>query len=249
MRVDEYNLKRKSKIGSTDRVSSIGAKERRVKTVKLLLEDEPRVILDAGCGNGLLSRKFKKRGNIVVGAEINVGEAKNASKFLDLVVLCNLERKWPFKDETFDAVHMGAFLEHIFDYHHALNEANRVLKLGGVLVVSVPNGVCLRDRILMLLGKQPKWYELMEHIHFWTIPWLRKILAMHGFEEIVIEGTSFPLKEFLYKYKIFNRIFGYLEKRLPGFCITLIYKGIKTKNVVVFDEHLPEDITYVEATE
>lgn len=48
------------------------------------------------------------------------------------------EKKWPFKDGSFDVVIMGEILEHLILDHFALNEAKRVLLPNGFLIGSVP---------------------------------------------------------------------------------------------------------------
>lgn len=60
---------------------------------------------------------FKKRDNEVVGIEINEEQGNIASKKLDNIIIQDAEEKWNVPDIYFDVVHMGAFLEHIFDYH------------------------------------------------------------------------------------------------------------------------------------
>ena len=57
---------------------------------------------------------------------------------LPLLVLGNAEQAFPFADASFEAVVMTEILEHLFDDVHALEEARRVLRHSGRLIVSVP---------------------------------------------------------------------------------------------------------------
>jgi ubiquinone/menaquinone biosynthesis C-methylase UbiE len=43
-------------------------------------------------------------------------------------VVCNLEKDWPFEDESFDLLSAFFLLEHIEDIEHFFNEAYRILK-------------------------------------------------------------------------------------------------------------------------
>ena len=45
----------------------------------------------------------------------------------------------PFKDTTFDLITMFSVIEHIPEQHLAIQEASRVLKPGGELILQVPN--------------------------------------------------------------------------------------------------------------
>lgn len=63
--------------------------------------------------------------------------------------------KIPSEDNSFDVVLMTEVLEHIFAPHtEVIRELHRVLKPGGILILSVPNLVKLIQRIKILFGKQ-----------------------------------------------------------------------------------------------
>jgi O-antigen/teichoic acid export membrane protein/SAM-dependent methyltransferase len=49
----------------------------------------------------------------------------------------------PFRAETFDVVVLGELVEHVADPQALLEEAVRVLRSGGLLVVTTPNGGCV----------------------------------------------------------------------------------------------------------
>jgi len=53
--------------------------------------------------------------------------------------LCGAAETLPFKSEIFDAVIMSEVLEHTSDEANAIAEAARVLKRGGVAIVTVPH--------------------------------------------------------------------------------------------------------------
>lgn len=206
---------------------SVGGEERLSKSVNAVLEDSPKVILDVGCGDGNITKHFLKDDNLVVGLEINKQSAIEA-KPVD-VILCDAETKWPIRNGSADAIYMGALLEHVFDYDFVLGEARRVLKKDGSLVILIPNGVNLKDRLKMLLGKQPDWYKIKGHIRFWTLPYLRKTLVEHEFKEKYVYAIPFPTKEWLYRLRLLNPIYAYLERRF-SFGKLLLWKGYKEVN-------------------
>lgn len=71
------------------------------------------------------------------------------------LVLCDLERTpYPLADQSFDVVLLTEVLEHLRDYPaRALAEAHRILRPGGILVLTTPNAAYLRSRISLLLGR------------------------------------------------------------------------------------------------
>lgn len=84
-------------------------------------------VLDVGCGSpeqssGLLPQHCEYTGVDPYGCEAGMVRA--------------LAEVLPFCDETFDAVLFNTSLDHILDYVTAVNEAHRVLKPGGKVVVA-----------------------------------------------------------------------------------------------------------------
>lgn len=196
------------------------------RTLELVPERGHR-ILDIGCANGVLSELFKKSGNSVVGIEINEKLVEEARKRIDKVLKSDIEERWPVPSSRFDVIVMSAILEHIFDYHHLLNEANRVLKVRGQLIIAVPNPVNLYDRLRVLFGKQPIWYKDYGHVRLWTKPFLRDILNMHGFNIIRWLGAE--------------RLLTFLENMYPTFCRILICKAIKVRSKEIVKHKLPHE--------
>jgi SAM-dependent methyltransferase len=70
-------------------------------------------------------------------------------------LFCNAEKDlFPFPDNHFDVVVATEVFEHlIFSPTHFLFEIHRVLKPGGIMVLTTPNAVSLTKTIKMLLGK------------------------------------------------------------------------------------------------
>ena len=60
-------------------------------------------------------------------------------------VVCDLEKNWPFEDESFDLLSAFFLLEHIEDIEHFFLESNRILKPKGQLLI----GHFLQRRLFM----------------------------------------------------------------------------------------------------
>jgi demethylmenaquinone methyltransferase/2-methoxy-6-polyprenyl-1,4-benzoquinol methylase len=99
-----------------------------------------RVILDAGCGNGRYSIALRKQApdaqivafdlslNMLARARHRLGDNHVGFASADVTVL-------PFQDRVFDAAVCGWVLEHLPDPRPALREFQRVLQLGGKLLL------------------------------------------------------------------------------------------------------------------
>jgi SAM-dependent methyltransferase len=68
----------------------------------------------------------------------------------------NVERDaFPFKPGSLEVVMANQILEHTKELFWILDQVSRVLKVGGHLLIGVPNLAALHNRILLALGRQP----------------------------------------------------------------------------------------------
>ncbi len=105
----------------------------------------PGRILDIPSGNGWLSKELVPSGWEYFGADLfSTPSVKGFTK-------ADLNEELPFKDGEFDYAACLEGLEHIENHHHALKEFSRILKRGGVLIISTPNPLNIKSRIRFLL--------------------------------------------------------------------------------------------------
>jgi ubiquinone/menaquinone biosynthesis C-methylase UbiE len=94
-------------------------------------------ILDAGCGSGLMMKRFSGAGKIY-GVDKSF-EALSHCCGLGFRQVCQGDTlHLPFKSSTFDLIVAADLLEHCDDDEQALDEFYRVNAAGGRLLVSVP---------------------------------------------------------------------------------------------------------------
>jgi SAM-dependent methyltransferase len=68
----------------------------------------------------------------------------------------DLEREpLPFVDESIDVVIANQVLEHVKEIFWIFHQVSRVLRVGGHLIIGVPNLASYHNRLLLLLGRQP----------------------------------------------------------------------------------------------
>lgn len=99
-------------------------------------------VLDIGCGTGNYSLELAKKGLKVTGVDISTGmlaEAKAKASRAGLEISFHVAdaMSLPFPDQSFDIVLAVSAVEFVPDMQRALQEAYRVLKAGGRLVVGI----------------------------------------------------------------------------------------------------------------
>ncbi|HNW96357.1 MAG TPA: class I SAM-dependent methyltransferase [Candidatus Paceibacterota bacterium] len=110
---------------------------------KFLLDyiKEDDLVLDLGCGNGRAFREIKERGAQYIGVDFSeelIKEAKDIHSEADFRVANALQL--PFADDYFDKIYCFAVLHHIPSKQlrqEFMEEAQRVLKPGGLLILTV----------------------------------------------------------------------------------------------------------------
>ena len=150
------------------------------------------LVLDMGCATGWFTQHLLARGAKVVASDIGYQLLVETGKKLpDAILTQHSLEGLGFASNTFDAVLCTEVIEHTPDPRHSVHELMRVLKPGGVLVLTVPNrrwhvSVSVADR----LGIRPyKGYEN------WVLPGELKHWMAEGGGTIeqIIGFNLFPL--------------------------------------------------------
>lgn len=170
-------------------------------------------VLDVGCYDGFYSKMIADLGNEVYGMEANSDAVKKALEKGIKVKEADLESKFPFKSGNFDIVYAGEVIEHLYDTDAFVNECLRVLKKGGLFIITTPNTVSLPRRALYLIGKG-RFFEASNtfsaeefsvgHIRFFTKDLLRDFIQSFGFE--LLEFTSDYVNLPFLRSKLFAKI-------------------------------------------
>jgi SAM-dependent methyltransferase len=94
-------------------------------------------LLDAGCGAGALLAELAGRGH-AVGIDVAASAIAITARRGPHTLVQADARDLPFRADAFDAVMLCDVLEHIDDDKQALLEAARVLRPGGVVIMTLP---------------------------------------------------------------------------------------------------------------
>ncbi len=115
--------------------------------LRLAGAEPPGRALDLGAGQGALSQALKLRGFEVTAADINPGQFRAAGVTFARL---DLNEPLPFPDAGFDLVVAVEVLEHLESPRAFLREIHRVLRPGGLAVLSTPNITSLPSRVFFL---------------------------------------------------------------------------------------------------
>ncbi|MCS7366864.1 MAG: methyltransferase domain-containing protein [archaeon YNP-WB-062] len=168
-----------------------------LKSYKLLEGEKIGRLLGIGILAGKELLPLLERGYDCYGIELS--EAYEVAKRRGIkCIKHDVNKGIPFDDEFFDVVWAEEVIEHIYDTDYFVSEVYRVLKDGGVFILSTPNLASLINRFRLLFGLQPRYVQFSiegpGHIRYYTAKALKKQLMKHGFviERIIGNFLSFP---------------------------------------------------------
>jgi len=98
-----------------------------------------KAVLDVAGGDGAISERIRLEGNAVTLLDFPEAIAR-ASRYPDLKTVPGECHKLPFSDGTFDILTGMEILEHYEDPASLLREWTRVVKPGGSVIVTTPDG-------------------------------------------------------------------------------------------------------------
>lgn len=163
-------------------------------------------VLDAGCGSTAHSIRLVRRGFSVLAVDFSESVLKKAELNLQssgLLDNIKLQREnilsLSFSDGTFDYILCWGVLMHIPDIEKAISELDRVLKKGGILVISEANMFSIQSiierTVKPLLGKgDATVHKTAAGLEYWkstssgkllirqtNIRWLKQKFTSNGF--------------------------------------------------------------------
>jgi 2-polyprenyl-6-hydroxyphenyl methylase/3-demethylubiquinone-9 3-methyltransferase len=147
-------------------------------------------VLDVGCGEGAFAGELARAGAQVVGldvAEEPLRRGRARERSLDLR-LAEPAGPWAFPDASFDVVWAGEVIEHVADTAAWMSELRRVLRSGGLLLLSTPaHERAVRWRLALserafALHFDPR----SDHLRFYSRRSLTALLCDFGFESVSV---------------------------------------------------------------
>ena len=164
-------------------------------------------ICDVACGCGEHSVRIANKGGCVCGLDMNEKAAKTArilSQGKCSFIVSDAE-KLPFKSNSFDKAVSVCALEHFENDDRAIQEMSKVLKPGGILVLTV-DSFAYKGVNKKLQAR----HKVKSHVvNYYSLPQLSQKLEQHGFQvEKAKYLVSSPLAAFFLVLLMKNRWLG-----------------------------------------
>jgi len=161
-------------------------------------------ILDIGTAGGTFLHVAKQRGWEVYGLEPNKWLCDWGKKQygIDISHKSLFDQQYP--DNFFDVVTLYDVLEHMGDPKRTLQECNRILKPGGILVVNYPDIGSWLSRLM-----RRRWIFLLSvHIYYFTRPTIKAMLAKTGFKVEVVKPhiQTLSLGYLIYRMEAYSKL-------------------------------------------
>jgi 2-polyprenyl-6-hydroxyphenyl methylase / 3-demethylubiquinone-9 3-methyltransferase len=179
------------------------------------------VLVDAGCGGGLLAPHLAGKGYRHVGVDLRAaGLASAAAHGVEPV--CGDVSALPLATGSADVVAAGEILEHVTDLPGTVAELCRVLRPGGLVVLDTVNATALSRFITVTAGERLGVAPIGLHdpALFVAPERLRAEFARHGVR-LRLRGVR-PAMTGLVRWMLFRRPGGRI---VPTFSQAVLYQG------------------------
>ena len=185
-------------------------------------------LLDVGCWDGEVTQEWADAVSTekVYGIELVKKAALKAKKKGIKVAATDIDKStWPYPGNKFDYVISNLVIEHLADVDHFILESYRVLKKGGITIVSTNNLASWHNIICLFMGWAPfdltntsfkrwsignpmaihsneasKFGKTFTHKCIYTERWLKEWYGLYKFKHIKTYGAGYyPLSPVLGK--------------------------------------------------
>lgn len=164
-----------------DRFCILRTANRRLEAIEKFVPTRGR-LLDVGCALGFFMEAATRRGWLVAGVDISEHATSYARDELGLDARTGTLQSLPFESGAYDVVTAWDVIEHVTDPVGELRAMRRLLRAGGLLVLSTPD---IGSRLAKLTKSRWMGFKLAEeHLVYFDRDTVEKALAHAGFEVV-----------------------------------------------------------------
>lgn len=193
-------------------------------------------LLDYGSGTGAFLHEMKSAGWNVSGLEPDPG-ARDKALQLYGITLSTPDQLHLIPDESVDVITLWHVLEHVHALHETMSHLKRVLKMGGIIFIAVPNYTSTDAQLY-----KSKWaaWDVPRHLYHFSPKAVKKLFDLHGIhfiQTIPMWFDSFYVSMLSEKYRtgktgLFSAFVNGLKSNFKAMgeqerCSSLIYVGTR----------------------
>ncbi|MEW5902978.1 MAG: class I SAM-dependent methyltransferase [Pseudomonadota bacterium] len=145
----------------------------------------PGRLLDVGCGGGRFLRRMQKRGWQVVGTDFDEQATRKVSDRYGIETHVGDLPQCALPAASFDAITLSQAIEHLYDPQATLRECLRLLKPGGLLVLTTPNATSIGASEF---GASWRGWEAPRHLQLFTVASLSALTRAAGLD--IVEART-----------------------------------------------------------
>ena len=127
------------------------------------------IALDVGCGEGYVVKLLNKMGYQAIGLDVSIIKRVRV-KGIDLVMADGA--KLPYRSSSFDLITCFETMEHVTEPECIVSEAHRVLREGGIFILTTPLKSIINDIIDFIRGEKT-------HVSTMIVRELKEIMSKH----------------------------------------------------------------------
>ena len=218
--------------------------ENRRAVLRMLPARRGGALLDIGTHQGAFTARVAERlgAESVIGIELIAEHAASARARGYDVVCANVDEGLPFADASFDTVHANQVIEHVVRPDDFLAAIARVLRPGGLALISTNNFSSWHNIGSLVLGYQPMPAHVSDevivgnpldplrgrphepgraHLRLFTARALVELAELHGLERVAVRTSGYyPLPPRL------GRIAARIDRRHGAFLVALLRRPV-----------------------
>jgi SAM-dependent methyltransferase len=193
--------------------------------------------LEVGCAGGAFLNAARQAGYEAQGVELSQEAGEFARRKFGLEIFIGDVRQAEFSEGAFDVVFMGDVLEHLPEPLATLQEINRIMAHGGLLVLECPTQTnTLFSRLGFFvygaLGKKAAVNLPPYHLFEYRPQSMAALLRRCGFEVLCKTETAMPPGEIALRGSTFQKI-GKKTLQYPNYALTTVF-GVWGDRIEVF---------------